>query len=102
MYKHERVAAIREIRGKIWSPGRPSTVRRVRQVGFWRRSLAGEQRGRSRRGGHVIRVRDRSPGRPCGLRSDPGHQGVGPIMAAIFVAEIGDVPRFPTARHLCS
>ena len=28
--------------------------------------------------------------------------GVGPIMAAIFVAEIGDVARFPTARHLCS
>ena len=29
-------------------------------------------------------------------------RGVGPIMAAIFVAEIGDVSRFPTARHLCS
>jgi len=28
--------------------------------------------------------------------------GVGPVMAAIFVAEIGDVTRFPTARHLCS
>ena len=28
--------------------------------------------------------------------------GVGPIMAAIFCAEIGDVTRFPTARHLCS
>ena len=28
--------------------------------------------------------------------------GVGPIMAAIFVAEIGDVGRFPSARHLCS
>ncbi|MGH9259709.1 MAG: IS110 family transposase [Acidimicrobiales bacterium] len=28
--------------------------------------------------------------------------GVGPIMAAIFVAEIGEVGRFPTARHLCS
>jgi len=29
-------------------------------------------------------------------------KGVGPIMAAIFVAEIGDVTRFPDARHLCS
>jgi transposase len=29
-------------------------------------------------------------------------KGVGPIMAAIFVAEIGDASRFPTARHLCS
>jgi transposase len=28
--------------------------------------------------------------------------GVGPIMAAIFVAEIGDATRFPDARHLCS
>ena len=29
-------------------------------------------------------------------------QGVGPVMAAIFVAEIGDVTRFPDARDLCS
>src|SRR5262249_33752516 len=29
-------------------------------------------------------------------------KGVGPTFAAIFVAEIGDVGRFPTARHLCS
>lgn len=28
--------------------------------------------------------------------------GVGPVMAGIFVAEIGDISRFPTARHLCS
>jgi hypothetical protein len=28
--------------------------------------------------------------------------GVGPVFAAIFVAEIGDVTRFPTPRHLCS
>jgi transposase len=28
--------------------------------------------------------------------------GVGPIMAAIFAAEIGDVSRFASARHLCS
>jgi transposase len=27
---------------------------------------------------------------------------VGPTLAAIFVAEIGDVHRFPSARHLCS
>jgi transposase len=42
------------------------------------------------------------------LRDDPGYlaiqaiNGVGPIMAAIFVAEIGDVHRFQSARHLCS
>src|SRR5439155_6313042 len=29
-------------------------------------------------------------------------KGVGPIMAATFCAEIGDVSRFPSARHLCS
>jgi transposase len=28
--------------------------------------------------------------------------GVGPVLAAIFVAEIGDVSRFTSARHLCS
>jgi transposase len=28
--------------------------------------------------------------------------GVGPILAAIFVAEIGDISRFKSARHLCS
>jgi len=28
--------------------------------------------------------------------------GVGPILAAIFVAEIGDIARFPTAHHLAS
>ncbi len=42
------------------------------------------------------------------LKDDPGYQaiqalhGVGPITAAILVAEIGDVHRFPSARHLCS
>ncbi len=35
MYKHERQAAIREMRGKIWSPGRPSTARREHRVRFW-------------------------------------------------------------------
>ena len=37
-----------------------------------------------------------------GYRAIQAIHGVGPIMAAIFVAEIGDVSRFPTARHLCS
>lgn len=35
MYKHKRQAAIREMRGKIWSPGRPSTARREHRVRFW-------------------------------------------------------------------
>jgi transposase len=38
----------------------------------------------------------------AGYRAIQAICGVGPIMAAIFVAEIGDVSRFPTARHLCS
>jgi transposase len=37
-----------------------------------------------------------------GYRAIQALHGVGPITAAIFVAEIGDVWRFPTARHLCS
>lgn len=42
------------------------------------------------------------------LADDPGYQaimaipGVGPILGAIFVAEIGDVSRFPTPAHLAS
>jgi transposase len=28
--------------------------------------------------------------------------GVGPVLAAVFVAEIGEVTRFKSARHLCS
>jgi transposase len=39
---------------------------------------------------------------------DPGYQaiqqipGIGPILGQVFVAEIGDIGRFPTARHLAS
>jgi transposase len=42
------------------------------------------------------------------LKGDPGYQaiqhiaGVGRVLAAVFVAEIGDVHRFPDARRLCS
>ena len=35
MFKHEKVAAIREMRGKMWSPGRPSTARREHRLVFW-------------------------------------------------------------------
>ena len=27
---------------------------------------------------------------------------MGPVLAAVFVAEIGDITRFPSPRHLCS
>ena len=42
------------------------------------------------------------------LKHTPGYPaiqtipGVGPVLAAIFVAEIGDVTRFPSPRQLCS
>jgi transposase len=42
------------------------------------------------------------------LKAHPGYRavqainGVGPTIAAILVAEIGDVTRFPTPAHLCS
>jgi transposase len=35
----------------------------------------------------------------CAVQAVPG---VGPVLGAVFVAEIGDVTRFPTAQHLCS
>ncbi len=41
------------------------------------------------------------------LRHHPGYcnllkvKGIGPTLAAVFVAEIGDVTRFPTAGALC-
>jgi hypothetical protein len=34
-FKHQRVQGIREMRGKMWSPGRPSTARREDRVRFW-------------------------------------------------------------------
>jgi transposase len=42
------------------------------------------------------------------LKADRGYEviqqigGVGPVLAAVFVAEIGDVTRFPNPRRLCS
>jgi transposase len=38
----------------------------------------------------------------AGYRAIQTLHGVGPITAAILVAEIGDIGRFPSARHLCS
>ena len=35
MFKHQQVAAVREMRGTMWSPGRPSTFRREDRVRFW-------------------------------------------------------------------
>jgi transposase len=37
-----------------------------------------------------------------GWRAIQAIPGVGPVLGAIFVAEIHDVHRFPSARHLCS
>jgi IS30 family transposase len=33
--KHQRQLAIRALRGKMWSPGRPTTARRENRVRFW-------------------------------------------------------------------
>lgn len=35
MFEHERQAAVREMRGRILSPGRPSTAFREHRIGFW-------------------------------------------------------------------
>jgi len=37
-----------------------------------------------------------------GYRALQAIPGVGPVLAGVFVAEVGDVTRFPTARHLAS
>jgi len=37
-----------------------------------------------------------------GYRAIQTIPGVGPVLAAVFVAEIGDISRFPSPRHLCS
>ena len=42
------------------------------------------------------------------VKDDKGYKaiqaihGVGPVLAAVFVAEIGDIGRFPSPDHLCS
>ena len=61
----------------------------------------------------LIKLHDRQI-RHCGarirrrLKGHPGYEavqvlrGVGPVLAAVFVAEIGDVSRFDNPRRLCS
>lgn len=39
--KQQRVRAVRAMRGKVWSPGRPSTARREDRVRFWEAIAAG-------------------------------------------------------------
>jgi transposase len=39
--------------------------------------------------------------RDLGYHAVQAIPGVGPVLASIFVAEIGDVSRFSSARHLC-
>jgi transposase len=61
----------------------------------------------------LVEVFDAEIDRIAGLVTDqltkhPGYQviqqlpGIGPVLAAVFVAEIGDVTRFPTPDRLCS
>jgi transposase len=38
----------------------------------------------------------------AGHRAVQAIPGVGPVLGAVFVAEVGDVARFASARHLCS
>ena len=41
-------------------------------------------------------------GNHAGYKAIQAISGVGPVLAAVFVAEIGDVTRFPTPDRLCS
>ncbi len=69
VYKHERVQAIRAMRGKMWSPGRPSTARREDRVRFWQ----GIARG--------ISTEDAA-----------GEAGVSPAVGARWFRDAGGVP----------
>jgi transposase len=42
---------------------------------------------------------DRRPKNNPGYRNLQKVKGIGPVLAAMFVAEIGDVTRFPRRRH---
>jgi transposase len=48
-----------------------------------------------------VRIYRRLKGHP-GYEAVRGLRGVGPVLAAVFVAEIGDVTRFGDPRRLCS
>jgi transposase len=48
-----------------------------------------------------VRIYRRLKGHP-GYEAVQSLRGVGPVFAAVFVAEVGDVTRFATARQLCS
>ena len=48
-----------------------------------------------------VRIHRRLKGHP-GYEAVQALRGVGPVLAAVFVAEIGDVTRFATASRLCS
>ena len=48
-----------------------------------------------------VRIYRRLKGHP-GYEAIQALRGVGPVLAAVFIAEIGDVSRFGNARRLCS
>ena len=81
------------------------------------RSARGCRRSTRARVDSLLRLIDRAglrdrpvrpAGRAAGCAADPGYRaiqaipGVGPVLAAVFVAEIGDVARFPRAAQLAS
>ena len=43
MFMHEQQAAVREMRGKMFSPGRPTVARRQDRVAFWAEIAKGEK-----------------------------------------------------------
>ncbi len=51
---------------------------------------------------HLIRPVDAQLAREPGYQALLALPGVGPVLAGVFFAEIGDVHRFPTAAHLVS
>ncbi len=69
VHKFERVEAIRAMRGKIWSPGRPSTARREDRVRFWQ-----------------------AIGRGLSTEDAAGEAGVSPAVGARWFRDAGGMP----------
>ena len=90
--------------GEMWGPRGTAQLdpRAAQGLGHAPRFAAGSDRP-LRRGDRHAR-----PRHPHQLKDDPGYRalqtlpGVGKVIAAIFVAEIGDITRFENPKKLCS
>lgn len=74
VYKFERIEAIRAMRGKIWSPGQPSTALRENRVRFWQAIGGGPS-----------------------TEDAPGDAGVSPAVGSRWFRDAGGMPALDLA-----